>query len=165
MRVILCLDQGDRDVVLVVEDVIRALGFAARDEPAAHDDAALGEADLFADLRELVPARPLQRGRNKLGANVAFAQGVFVNHRTRIPWCLLMSLQITSSPHTRRIMHAVLARPESDVHLNVLVELAEDRNHPVKREPAKLGVARYGKIRSGKRLSTFRRRGSKARAH
>jgi hypothetical protein len=52
-----------------------------------------------------------------------------------------MSLRITSSPHTRRIMHAMEARTESDIHLDVPVELAEDRNHPVEREPAKLGIA------------------------
>jgi hypothetical protein len=34
---------GNRDVVLVVEDVISALGFAARDELAANDDAAAVE--------------------------------------------------------------------------------------------------------------------------
>ena len=46
-----------RDVRLVVEDVVGALGLAARDQLAAHDDAALGEADLLADLQHLVPAR------------------------------------------------------------------------------------------------------------
>ncbi len=44
-----------RDVRLVVEDVVGPLGLAAGDQLAADDDAALGEADLLADLRHLVP--------------------------------------------------------------------------------------------------------------
>ena len=59
--VVLGLDDGDRDVRLVVEDVVGALGLAARDQLAADDDPALGEADLLADLRHLVPARPVAR--------------------------------------------------------------------------------------------------------
>ena len=50
-----------RDVRLVVEDVVGALGLAAGDQLAADDDAALGEADFLADLRHLVPAGPLRR--------------------------------------------------------------------------------------------------------
>jgi len=45
------------------------------------------------------------------------------------------------SAHMRRIMRATVARAEGDIHLHILVELAEDRDHPVEREPAKLGVA------------------------
>jgi hypothetical protein len=81
MVVVFGLDQGDRDVVFVVEDIISALGFAARDELTSNYYAALGEADFFSDLRELIPARPLQGGRNELRANVAFAQGLFINQR------------------------------------------------------------------------------------
>src|SRR5213080_4287686 len=40
---------GRAGVRLVVEDVLRPLGLAARDQLAAHDDAALREADLLAD--------------------------------------------------------------------------------------------------------------------
>ena len=39
---LLCLDQGDRHV-LPVKNEIRLLGLAPADQPAAHDDAALGE--------------------------------------------------------------------------------------------------------------------------
>ncbi len=46
--VVLGLDQRQRDVGLVVEDVVGPLGLAAADQLAAHDDAALGEADLLA---------------------------------------------------------------------------------------------------------------------
>ena len=76
--VVLGLDQRERDVGLEIEDVVGALGLAARDQLAAHDDAALGEADLFADLRHLIPARLPQGGRDELGADVAFAEGALV---------------------------------------------------------------------------------------
>ena len=55
--VVLGLDDGERDVRLVVEDVVGALGLAARDQLAADDDPALGEADLLADLRHARPSR------------------------------------------------------------------------------------------------------------
>lgn len=75
VRAILGLDDGQGDIGLIVEDVVSALGFAARDQLTAHDDAALGEANLFADLRLQVPARRDQGGGNELGADVAFAEG------------------------------------------------------------------------------------------
>ena len=53
--VVLGLDQGDRDVGLVVEDVVGPLALAPADQFAAHDDAALGEAHLLADLHHLIP--------------------------------------------------------------------------------------------------------------
>jgi hypothetical protein len=48
MAVVLVLDDGDRDVGLVVKDIVGALGFAARDELSPDDDAILGESDLLA---------------------------------------------------------------------------------------------------------------------
>ena len=77
--VVLGLDQRERDVRLVVEDVVGALGLAAGDQLAADDDAALGEADLLADLRHLIPARLAHGGRDELGADVAFAEGFLVH--------------------------------------------------------------------------------------
>ena len=56
--VVLGLDEGDGDVRLVVEDVVGALGLAAGDQLAADDDAALGEADLLANLRHGHPSPP-----------------------------------------------------------------------------------------------------------
>jgi hypothetical protein len=40
-----------------------------------------------------------------------------------------------------RSVLAVLARSEGDIYLNILIEFAKDRNHPVEREAAKLCVA------------------------
>ena len=77
--VVLGLDQRDRDVGLVVEDVVGTLGFASGDQLAANDDAALGEADLLADLHHFIPARLLNGRGDELGADVAFAE-VFLVH-------------------------------------------------------------------------------------
>ena len=41
--IVLGLDQRERDVGLVIEDVVGALGLAAGDQLAANDDPALGE--------------------------------------------------------------------------------------------------------------------------
>jgi hypothetical protein len=73
MGIVLGLDQRQRDVGLVIEDIISPLGLAPRDQLAAHDDAALSEAHLLANLQHLVPPRLAERRRDELGADVAFA--------------------------------------------------------------------------------------------
>ena len=72
--VVLGLDDGDRDVGLVVEDVVGALRLPARDQFSADDDPPFGESDFLADLHHPVPARALDGGTDELGADVAFAQ-------------------------------------------------------------------------------------------
>jgi ABC-type nitrate/sulfonate/bicarbonate transport system ATPase subunit len=47
--VVLGFDDGDGDVGLQMDDIVRAFRFSARYELPANDDAALGEIDLFAD--------------------------------------------------------------------------------------------------------------------
>jgi len=47
---------------------------AAGDQPAADDDPAFGERDLLANLRQDIPARLLDSGRDKLSTDVAFAE-------------------------------------------------------------------------------------------
>ena len=79
MGIVLGLDDRDGNVRLVVEDVVGALGLSARDQLATHDDAALGEAHLLADLQHLVPPRPAQGRRDELGADVPFGQVSLVN--------------------------------------------------------------------------------------
>ena len=49
--VVLGLDHRQGNIGLVVEDIVGALGLAARDQLAAHDDPAPGEGDFLADLR------------------------------------------------------------------------------------------------------------------
>jgi hypothetical protein len=57
VAVLLGLDQGDRNVRLIVENVVGSLGLAPRDELASDDDPTAGECDLLANLQHLIPAR------------------------------------------------------------------------------------------------------------
>src|SRR5690606_10582138 len=101
-------DQGERDVRLVIEDVVGALGLAAGDELATHDDPALGEADLLADLQHLVPPGLPQGGRDELGANVAFAEGPLIHRSARpanevpMSWTVLDRSRATPRARLRR---------------------------------------------------------------
>lgn len=72
------LDHRDGDVGFVVEDVVGAFGLASGDEFAADDDTAFGEADFLAELGDLVPAGLPDGGGDELGADVAFAEVLFV---------------------------------------------------------------------------------------
>ena len=49
------------------------------DQLAAHDDAALGEAHLLADLRHLVPPGLAQGRCDELGADVTFTEAFLVH--------------------------------------------------------------------------------------
>jgi len=62
--------------------------------------------------------------------------------------------------HGARSIPRVLARFERNGHLDLLIELAEDRNHPVKREAAKLRVAdaREFRVRNAGEFFRVRRR-------
>jgi hypothetical protein len=60
--IILCLNQRDGDVRLVVENVVGKLGFATGDESAADDDPSLREVDLLANLRQVIPPRLFDGG-------------------------------------------------------------------------------------------------------
>ena len=77
--VVLRLDDGDRDIGLVIEDVVGALGFATRHKLPPDDDAPLGKVDLFANLHHPVPARAFHGGADELGADIALAE-VFLVH-------------------------------------------------------------------------------------
>ena len=85
--VVLRLDQGDRDVRLVVENEVGLLRLAARHQLAAHDDAALGETR---PPPEPAPSRPslprLTAGSDELGADVAFGEASLV-HTGQPPPC------------------------------------------------------------------------------
>src|SRR5439155_9506570 len=68
--IVLGLDDGDRDVGLVIKDVIGAFSLPARDELSTHDDAPFGKSDFLADLHHPIPARALHGGTDELGADV-----------------------------------------------------------------------------------------------
>jgi len=77
--VVLRLDERERNVRLVIEDVVSPLGPAPGDQLASDNDAALGESNLFADLRHLIPASLPDRRGNELGTDVAFAEELLVH--------------------------------------------------------------------------------------
>src|SRR5438105_4803980 len=72
--VVLRLDDSDRDIGLVIKDVIGAFGFATSNELPPDDDTSLGEGDLLTDLHHPVPACAFYRRADELGADIAFAE-------------------------------------------------------------------------------------------
>src|SRR5262245_45084719 len=82
--VVLGLDQRQRAVRLVQEDVIGAFPQSPCDEFAADNDSALREADLLANLRDDVPPGLLDCGRDELRADVALAE-CFLVHVAKRP--------------------------------------------------------------------------------
>ena len=79
MGLSLGLDQPQRNVRLLVEDVVGPLCMTPTDELAAHDDVALAEAHLLADLQHLFPPGLAQRGRDELRAHLAFGEASLVH--------------------------------------------------------------------------------------
>ena len=77
--VVLCLDDGDGDIGLVVEYVVSAFLCASGVEFSPYIDAAIGEGDFLANLILNIPARCLDLGRDELGADVAFAEVFFIH--------------------------------------------------------------------------------------
>lgn len=73
-RGLLDLDDRDRLVRQVVEHDVGAPPVATGVQPAAHDDAALGEAHLLAHLAPQIPAGLLQRRNDELGADILLGQ-------------------------------------------------------------------------------------------
>lgn len=87
MIVVLRLDEGERDVGLVDEDIVGSSGNPTLYHFPANDDPAFGEVDLLPHLRHQVPLVPIradQRRRDELGANLCFGQCLLV-HRS-ISW-------------------------------------------------------------------------------
>ncbi len=95
--VVLGFDQGDGEIGLVIEDIVGPLGFAAGDELAANDDSAFGERDLATNLRCLIPAGLNDRWRDALGANIGFAEGLFVHFLSLIATLEIREIAIPKS--------------------------------------------------------------------
>jgi hypothetical protein len=102
VRVVFCLDDGNRNVRLVIKDVIRPLGLAAGDEFTSNDDAAFGEGHFLANLHHPVPARALDGGAYELGADVALAEVFFVH-----TFVVVARQSEAADPSTQRVLFAV----------------------------------------------------------
>ena len=79
MVIVFGFNNRDWDVGLVIKDAVRPFRFAATDELAANDDAALGETDFLADLGHLIPTHLLDGRDDELGADVAFAEQLLIH--------------------------------------------------------------------------------------
>ena len=80
--VVLPLDDGEREVRPVIEQVVGLLGFTAFHGLAAHDDAALGEIRLLADLGHQIPFVVIlsnQCGGDELRADVRLGESFLVH--------------------------------------------------------------------------------------
>src|SRR5216683_7994319 len=86
----------------------------------------------------------------KLPARTTVSSARQHSGRPRIP---TLSRGCGCAWHDRR---AVLARLEGNGHLNVLIKLAENGNHSIKRETAELRTANAGKFRIGDASKFFR---------
>ncbi len=73
VHVVFGLDESDRDIGFVVEDVVGAFALAPTDQLATNDDAALCEADFLADSGHLVPASATNGWGNEFRTDVSLA--------------------------------------------------------------------------------------------
>src|SRR4051794_5162854 len=80
MGVIFGLDQRDRNVGLVIEDIIGSLGLPTTDQLPANNNPTLRKADLLADLQHFIPAPLAQRRGDELGADVPLTEAALLNH-------------------------------------------------------------------------------------
>src|SRR5580704_212264 len=104
--VVLRLNDGDRDIGLVIKDVIGALGFATSNELPPDDDTSLGEGDLLTDLHHPIPSSTFYCRADEFGADIAFAE-VFLVHVVIV----LNALSEEFSSNNASFIHA-LTSPE-----------------------------------------------------
>jgi hypothetical protein len=74
MGSVLGLNDGDRNVRLVVEDVVGALDLTPGMQLAPDDDPAFGKGDFFPNLGVQIPARRGDGGRDEFAADVTFGK-------------------------------------------------------------------------------------------
>ena len=80
MVVVLRLDDGNRNIRLIIEDVVCAFLLSTRMKLSLHIDPAGSKRFFLSNLKVNVPAR-LRKGRSdKFCANVPFCQGLSVEH-------------------------------------------------------------------------------------
>ena len=87
MRVVFGLDDRDRQVWFVIEDVVGFLSLATLHGFTAHDDPTLGEVEFFTNLGHQIPLltiRPCERGSDEFGADVRFSERFFLHQGSQL---------------------------------------------------------------------------------
>lgn len=79
VRVVLGLDQRDRNVRLIGEDEVGPFALAAMGHLAANEDLAVREGIFLANLQDVVPSCRLQGGKDELRADVPLGEAPFVH--------------------------------------------------------------------------------------
>jgi hypothetical protein len=82
--VILGFDNGDRDVGLVIEDVVSALLRSSCMKFSPDINPPISKANFLANLCVDVPSRRQNVGRDEFGANVSFAEGSLIHRPSRV---------------------------------------------------------------------------------
>ena len=77
MVIVFGFDDGHRDAGFVKQDVIGPLLLSAGGELTFYIDAPVGKGEFLQHLKLDIPPAALQRGRDKLGADVAFGKVFF----------------------------------------------------------------------------------------
>lgn len=72
--IVLCLDDGDGDVRLIIKDIVGPLALAPCGEFAPHVDFTIGKGDFFEELGVLVPASGFEGGGDVLGTDVPLGE-------------------------------------------------------------------------------------------
>jgi hypothetical protein len=75
--VVLCLDNSNRNVGFIIEDIVSSPGFSPAHGISLDKNPALGNIHFFPDLR-MIPAGPEECGSDEPGADVPFAQTSFI---------------------------------------------------------------------------------------
>src|ERR1039458_9572370 len=86
MIVVLGFYDSNRDVGLVVENVVGPLLSSPCMQLPPHINSSIREANLFTDLCVYVPTGRNETGRDAFGADVAFAEGPLVHGSIGLDW-------------------------------------------------------------------------------
>jgi hypothetical protein len=77
--VVFGLDEGHGDIGLIIENIVGPFGLAPGNQFAADDNPAFSEEDFLTNLGLDVPARLFKSGGDKFGADIPFAESLFIH--------------------------------------------------------------------------------------
>ena len=81
MRIVLRFDDGQRDISLVVKNIIRAFLLSTSVEPSVDNNSAFSKRQLFSELRVSIPPCRLDDSRSDvLRADIALGKILFVEN-------------------------------------------------------------------------------------